>query len=1079
MKQSINKSILFMKSNSEGRVVVIIRSKDNRNSPIHTDEIYLPLKHLNNPSTSIKDDFRHEHHYFASACQALHHLCSYKQNAEYENDELEMATITTMFNRTLAIVNRSIRTMKLIKSKYFTTISGSNTLAMLASMLETFPEGKSILFDIMKTDELHINLFSYLGTGSFSALTDTILFLQERGNGDLLLKSCKKLSYLQISPEILTVLPSEANDEMNMLTLHKMMEPDFRDLETHSTKEQIAKYTNHWFLDGWLSLSFYWWSIYMIYGIKGKIMRWWHRIKMIKWVKLAIHFFAPNGGMTNPSLIRLCVVPLDQFNSYSEFPVDRHKDNNDVGDSSFIERWLYEILGGQTIKLAQDAGILYKQKESDAVIPYKNISAFIQSATNQHENDVLFQGESVFEAMILHKWKKFARKRFFAMYLICFTYYISYTLSVLFSRETFGYTLGTTITNNRGHLACISLMFITGGLLFIQETRQFSKSRSRFAYLTSPYNVLDILACVLPAISFWQVINNYAGIGITLETIIQLIRSVYKVLFIMLLVIFAFTHAFMVLLSHKEDSFFQEQYKGSVNLRSSGEAFSDENEVTFHDTSANNNFGNPFKAFSIVWFFVWGVWDPINDGDAGDDYMVILLAIMFSLLAILLFINLIIALMSSKVEEVKKRGKKVWISHFAAVVAEIELLWCTKSERRSRNNNPAFVYYVAKRSDIMYQRESLKTENDLLIQKIRAQIEAANEKSLNYQIFDSITELSSICKSDCFDPDRLHFKLPLSSKLDRRHKRTAFVKYVVPALKYLSQETGYTVMSWCEKEIETQILSNLQGNNYSTSACDTKYADDLGVNSSTNKEELFTESSSRISRENVAHSDGTIKLITKCSGALQHLIQKHPNASINTMCLKEVHGLQIIKNQATLTKVSLCKESKKWSVVEVRSSEIPVDWVSHSYWLLMFELMATLVLAQSKQEHVNDMLINESTGFSPRSSSTEGSLGWFNVHIVFVAFFDRRSKASTIKSTVTIETTIKVLGHANILLDIATNDSFKDENEGDAVESKANNNGTANAVQAKVISGHAEQEAIDQMLLPYLQLQITGKFEYI
>ncbi|GAN09571.1 hypothetical protein MAM1_0275c09101 [Mucor ambiguus] len=69
---------------------------------------------------------------------------------------------------------------------------------------------------------------------------------------------------------------------------------------------------------------------------------------------------------------------------------------------------------------------------------------------------------------------------------------------------------------------------------------------------------------------------------------------------------------------------------------------------------------------------------------------------------------------------------------------------------------------------------------------------------------------------------------------------------------------------------------------------------------------------------------------------------------------------------------------------------------------------------------------------------------------------------------VAIETAIKVFGHANILLGIATNDSFKDENKGDAVDSKVNNNGTTNAVEAKVINGHVEQEAIDQMMLPYL-----------
>ncbi|GAN11603.1 hypothetical protein MAM1_0740c11177 [Mucor ambiguus] len=109
----------------------------------------------------------------------------------------------------------------------------------------------------------------------------------------------------------------------------------------------------------------------------------------------------------------------------------------------------------------------------------------------------------------------------------------------------------------------------------------------------------------------------------------------------------------------------------------------------------------------------------------------------------------------------------------------------------------------------------------------------------------------------------------------------------------------------------------------------------------------------------------------------------------------------------------------------------------------------------------------------------EGSPEWSSAHNIFAAFFEREFRASVIQSTAAIETTIKVIGHANILLDIATNDSFKDENEGDAIDSKANNNGTANTVEAKVINGHAEQEAIYQMMLPYLQLQITAKFEYI
>ncbi|GAN10381.1 hypothetical protein MAM1_0349c09921 [Mucor ambiguus] len=77
------------------------------------------------------------------------------------------------------------------------------------------------------------------------------------------------------------------------------------------------------------------------------------------------------------------------------------------------------------------------------------------------------------------------------------------------------------------------------------------------------------------------------------------------------------------------------------------------------------------------------------------------------------------------------------------------------------------------------------------------------------------------------------------------------------------------------------------------------------------------------------------------------------------------------------------------------------------------------------------------------------------------AFFEQKFRASTIRSTVVIETTIKVLEHVNIPLNIATNVSFKDENESDK-------GSTANAVEAnKAINDHlAKQQSVDDVALP-------------
>ncbi|GAN08954.1 hypothetical protein MAM1_0234d08474 [Mucor ambiguus] len=52
-------------------------------------------------------------------------------------------------------------------------------------------------------------------------------------------------------------------------------------------------------------------------------------------------------------------------------------------------------------------------------------------------------------------------------------------------------------------------------------------------------------------------------------------------------------------------------------------------------------------------------------------------------------------------------------------------------------------------------------------------------------------------------------------------------------------------------------------------------------------------------------------------------------------------------------------------------------------------------------------------------------------------------------------------------LNIATNVSFEDEDEGDAVDSKANDNVIADAVKTtKVMNSHVKQDATDDVVLP-------------
>jgi hypothetical protein len=125
---------------------------------------------------------------------------------------------------------------------------------------------------------------------------------------------------------------------------------------------------------------------------------------------------------------------------------------------------------------------------------------------------------------------------------------------------------------------------------------------------------------------------------VTLETIIQLWKSVAPVFAVMFLVICAFTSSFMVLLYDHEDMYFQEQYQGNATATPTPDQI---NGVSVQEASANNPYNtNIFNAFYAVWFYMYGVWDSAGQGDAGNNTMIKILTLLFSFSTVLIFINL-------------------------------------------------------------------------------------------------------------------------------------------------------------------------------------------------------------------------------------------------------------------------------------------------------------------------------------------------------------------------------------------------------------------------------------------------------
>ncbi|KAL0135109.1 hypothetical protein V8B55DRAFT_1553845 [Mucor lusitanicus] len=693
-------------------------------------EVYLPLGSLTPEAYNVCT----EYHYVESAINALTYIQLMPDYQETPNSQ-------KLYSKTRELVIRCVDQMKKEKSRYFTTTSGSNSLALLAS----FEDGRDILFRIAQDEDIAINLFSYvrknaatdsiyrtedrsenalillikyqdfelynlllnrvllhaqkLGAGCYSAVTDSLLYLQSRGDTDILKSTCQKLQFLHTEQYAQSIVLEEIDDELPSKTLHKNLKMEFTDLKPKSTNEQILKYGNSQksrFLSYWRSSTRMARLRLKLGVLQARV--WYANLRYDNSKDILRSLFKDKAPLSQTAV---CVIPYVYFCSYDIYDEDAENIGNhwNGDDNTFYWNRLHSL--NRVLKRRNKKNPTSNQPEDHLQqnlfwsslqqlidfflsLLHEQESALIHLALNQHENDLFSQKDTILETLLYFKWKKQIKYRFLLVCFVHAVYYVSFSVGVLFANEVFDYTIGTTIVGNVKHTLTVTLMLVSCGLLWLQETRQFFKMGfACLKYFLSFYNWVDLIALTLPIVNLWQMLTDRPGLnelsaittivlwlhgvlrlraiaffGVTVETIIQLMKSVYKTLLIMLLVMFAFTNAFIVLLARKDDAYFQEKYSGAMVLNNTDS--STENTVNYNDDSSSNNFKNPFKAFSTLWFFVYGVWDPINDGDAGDDYMIMVLAILFSLLTVLLFFNLVIALMSSRAEEVKALGNSVW-----------------------------------------------------------------------------------------------------------------------------------------------------------------------------------------------------------------------------------------------------------------------------------------------------------------------------------------------------------------------------------------------------------------------------------
>ncbi|KAI8875468.1 hypothetical protein K501DRAFT_280340 [Backusella circina FSU 941] len=698
------------------RISNTFRSKDEtRTEEDKTieEELFLPLSKID----SSEADY--EFCEIESAFQALHYLDIRKYDASKAGDYSEAlfeSNRTVLYYKILDIIGAALESEK--GKSYFLTVSGSKTMAMLAS----FKRGRKLLYDIIWIRNIHVNIFSYRthrklnenvltvlmekteydfynlmlnqilidyykkGSGNLSAIMDALLFLQKESFTAQLLSSTKKLSFLPVNYGSIALLNSERQGMLSIKGLQQENTSRVEYLDTFAALEQLERY------------AYGTWYLFPIHYVAYECTCFCRKASVqdtLKWISGAYHIIV-GDSMKESNLAQLCIVPLPYFNSYRSLPEERQSDKKKKKDTRT------QFFNG---------------------VKYYSYSPFSLLASSIYDNSIFKQGDTVMEMLVQYKWEMFARSRFYFIFFCHLVYYASYSTGVSFPEELFGYTPGTPLTHP-SHFVAIVIMFISGVALLIQEYRQYTLNR--LEYFRSFYNYVDVAAFTLPVATFillrtrdpesdvlyavssvttlflWAHgilrLRVFRTVGNLLEIIIQLVGKIFPIIFIMILIVMGFTNAFIVLLRRQDDAFFRDQFSGNTTGNVTGGVIGNGTSSSNTDLSNESQqdlFKDVFFAYTTVWLFIFGYVDPLFSGNVGNYVMSIILVVLFSFIVVLILFNVVIALMSGTIDEIRKKGNKIWIAHFAAVVSEIELLWGTNATRFSKKNNPTHVYYHA------------------------------------------------------------------------------------------------------------------------------------------------------------------------------------------------------------------------------------------------------------------------------------------------------------------------------------------------------------------------------------------------
>ncbi|KAF9133445.1 hypothetical protein BGW39_009756 [Mortierella sp. 14UC] len=384
--------------------------------------------------------------------------------------------------------------------------------------------------------------------------------------------------------------------------------------------------------------------------------------------------------------------------------------------------------------------------------PYKPWYKGLDTAQSAFTN---IAGEDYFDspamvATLEFKWHKFGFRYWFVRFLFVFVFFL---LIVVITAQQVAYsTEGDIVQRYMDSWRPVIMVAVAFGAgLCGYEAMQFIYAPRK--YIRSPYNYLDLAAYALAIGGCISLVNATPGIepgnkedngphqipimsfailflyfnilfelrvvrqlGIVVNIILNITRSIVWFFLIFLLILVSFTHALMHLLHTKSRN-----PACPSNLTNSTL-----NPEEFKNCVPEEYPKHFLAALSATYFFLSGRYDPVDASFQGKAISFHVMMILFFFISAILFLNILIALMNDAFNESKNQGQLAWLKQWSEVIAEVEVFLMTQNTRQNRNYFPDYIYYGANEQEAeLYEsrffiasKSNLSIENRFLIDTV-------------------------------------------------------------------------------------------------------------------------------------------------------------------------------------------------------------------------------------------------------------------------------------------------------------------------------------------------------------------------